>query len=289
MLTRIIIYCFLYPLSLLPLWILYGIARLMKVVLYYIVRYRRKVVRTNLRNSFPEKSEKELLLIEKQYFQHLCNIFIEGVKLLTISKKQLLKRYHCINKDIVNQYFDKKQSVILLSGHYNNWEWMVLSLDMQFHHHGIGVGKANSNKVFELLINKARTRYGTEVVFADTVRQVFENNKANNIPSAYMMLCDQSPANVQKSFITTFLHQPSAMIYGGEYFAKKYHYPVFYYSVNQYKRGYYEIELQLICEDASTEPYGKIINEYVAHLEKNINEYPQYWLWSHRRWKHKIV
>ena len=101
MLTRIIIYCFLYPLSLLPLWILYGIARLMKVVLYYIVRYRRKVVRTNLRNSFPEKSEKELLLIEKQYFQHLCNIFIEGVKLLTISKNQLLKRYHCINKDVV--------------------------------------------------------------------------------------------------------------------------------------------------------------------------------------------
>lgn len=288
MLTWIAIYGFLYPLSLLPLSILYGIGTCIRFFTYTVFHYRVQVVQENLKNSFPDKSEKELQAIEKAYYKHLTDLIMEGVKGLTISRKNLIKRYYCRQPDIVNDYFKQGKSVILLSSHYNNWEWMVLSLSMQFSHHGIGVGKANSNKIFEKIINKARTRFGTEVVFADTIRGIFEKNDKQNILCSYMMLSDQSPANVKKSYIATFLNQPSAMIFGGEYFAKKYNYPVVYYAVKQIKRGYYEIVLKNITDTPQQLPPGEIIERYIHYLEKDINKYPQFWLWSHRRWKHKL-
>ena len=288
MLTRIAFYLFLYPLSLLPLCVLYGIGTCIRFFIYTVFRYRVAVVRGNLANSFPDKSEEERRLIEKTYYKHLCDLLMEGIKLLTLSRKSLKKRYRCTNPDMVNDYFKQGKSVILLSSHYNNWEWMVLSLSMQFSHHGIGVGKPNSNKVFEKIINKARTRYGTEVVFADTVRAVFDKNEKQQILCTYMMLSDQSPANVAKSHITTFLHQPSAMIFGGEYFAKKYDYPVLYYVVKKLKRGHYEIVLKHITDTPQQLPHGKITDTYVKFLEGDINENPPFWLWSHKRWKHTI-
>ena len=288
MLTRIAFYIFLYPLSLLPLYILYGIGTCIRFLIYTVFRYRVQVVRTNLANSFPDKSKEERKKIEKAYYRHLCDLFMEGVKLLTLSRKSLMKRYHCQNPDMVNSYFKQGKSVILLSSHYNNWEWMVLSLSMQFSHHGIGVGKPNSDKIFEKIINRARTRYGTEVVFADTVRDVFERNEKQQVLCAYMMLADQSPANVGKSYITTFLHQNSAMIFGGEYFATKYNYPVLYYVVKKRRRGYYEVELKNIIDTPQQLSHGEIIRTYINYLEQDINENPPFWLWSHKRWKHKV-
>jgi len=288
MFTRIGIYCFLYPLSLLPMRVLYGIGAGVRFFLCRVFRYRQKVVRENLKKSFPQKTESELAAIERNYYVHLCNLFVEGVKLLTISKKSLMRRYRCVNAGVVNTFFEKGKSVILLSSHYNNWEWMVLSLSMQFSHHGVGVGKANSNKVFEKIINRARTRYGTEVIFADRIREAMENYAQSGKRCAYMMLSDQNPPNVEKSYKTTFLNQPSAMLYGSEYFAKKYDFPVFYYVVKQRKRGHYEIELTQITDTPQSEPYGSIIEQYIKQLERDICEKPEFWLWSHKRWKHKI-
>jgi len=267
---------------------LHGVGAGMRFLLYYVFRYRRKVVKENLKKSFPQKTTSELIAIERKYYAHLCDIFMEGVKLLTISKKSLMQRYRCLNVDIVNSFFEKRKSVILMSSHYNNWEWMVLSLSLQFNFHGVGVGKPNSNKVFERIINKARTRYGTEVIFADTVRDDIQKYDQEQKLCAYMMLSDQNPPNVEKSYITTFMNQPSAMIYGAEYFAKKYNYPVFYYVVKQRKRGYYEIEIKKITDSPQNEPYGNIIEQYINYLQQDICEKPEFWLWSHKRWKHKI-
>lgn len=289
MMTRLLFWLILYPLSLLPLSVLYGIAYLFYLVTRYLLRYRKAVVVLNLQRSFPEKSPEELKLIEKSYYLHLAQIAAEMLKMLTMSRKQLAQRYRCLNPEVVNAYFTQGKSVVLMSSHYNNWEWMVLGLDSMFMHHGIGVGKPNSNKVFEKLINRARTRYGTEVVFADTVRQVFAQNIADDKLCAYMMLSDQSPANPDKSFKTMFLNQPSAMIYGSEYFSKKYDMPVFYYSVKKVKTGYYTVEFQLITDKPKEVEYGFVCKRYVELLEKTIREEPAYWLWSHRRWKHKVT
>lgn len=283
----LLFYGLLYPLSLLPLRVLYALAYPIYLVLTYVIRYRKKITVENLRLSFPEKSQAEIHQLYKRYNRHLSHIIVEMLKMLTLSKEQLDRRYFCKNPELVNRYFEQKRSVILLSAHYNNWEWMILQLDSMFLHHGVGVGKANSNKKFEHLINKARTRYGTEVVFADHVRELFEQNNTNQTPAAYMMLSDQSPNNLKKSYVTTFLNQESCMIFGGEYFAKKYNLPVVYYQVVKDKPGCYHIELELITENPQETQYGEITEKYTRLLEKTICQQPEFWLWSHRRWKNR--
>jgi len=277
----------LFIISYLPLEILYLLFYPFYLFIHYIIKYRKKITIKNLTLSFPEKSPKEILILYKLFQKHLTDIGAEMVKMLSIDRKNVEKRYKCINPEVVNQFYHEKKSVILLSSHYNNWEWMVLRLNEMFLHHGIGVGKANSNKVFETWINKKRTRFGTEVIFADHIRDAFENYNKQKIPCVYMMLGDQSPNNLKKSYITTFLHQESCMIYGPEHFAKKYDMPVIYYEVVKTKRGVYEVYLELITEKPQETATGEIIEKYIQLLEKTIKKEPQFWLWSHRRWKNR--
>lgn len=286
--TRLLFYLILYPLSLLPLRVLYAISHLFYLIIAKLIKYRKNVIDNNLRNSFPEKSEGEIAVIRDRFYKHLSEIAVEMIKMLTCSKKQLKKRYVCVNQEITEPYYLQRKSVILMSSHYNNWEWMVLGLDLFFKHRGVGVGAPNSNKVFEKLINRARSRYGTEIIFADRIREEFKKRDLEDIRTAYMMLSDQSPANPERSFKATFMHQPSAVIYGAEYFALKYNIPVFYYEVIKRKRGYYELHFQLITDNPKETSYGEITTEYLRLLEETIRKEPEYWLWSHKRWKHKI-
>ena len=285
---RVLFYLVFYPLSLLPLWVLYGIAYIFYLIVNYIIRYRRHIITQNLKRAFPEKSEGEIASLRRKYYLHLSQIAAEMLKMLTLSRKKVMKRYRCENPEVVNRFYDEGKSVILMSSHYNNWEWMILSLPMQFKHAGVGVGKANSNKVFEMLINRARTRYGTVVVFADHVRELFQDRELNRKPTTYMMLSDQSPNNMNKSYKTLFLNQPSGMIYGAEYFARKYDIPVVYYEVIKEKTGHYKIVNQLITDKPTTLGNGEIIKQYTRLLEETIRRQPEFWLWSHRRWKHKV-
>ena len=285
---RVLFYLVFYPLSLLPLWVLYGIAYIFYLIVNYIIRYRRHIITQNLKRAFPEKSEGEIASLRRKYYLHLSQIAAEMLKMLTLSRKKVMKRYRCENPEVVNRFYDEGKSVILMSSHYNNWEWMILSLPMQFKHAGVGVGKANSNKVFEMLINRVRTRYGTVVVFADHVRELFRDRELNRKPTTYMMLSDQSPNNMNKSYKTLFLNQPSGMIYGAEYFARKYDIPVVYYEVIKEKTGHYKIVNQLITDKPTTLGNGEIIKQYTRLLEETIRRQPEFWLWSHRRWKHKV-
>lgn len=281
-------YLVFYPMSLLPLWVLYGIAYIFYLVVNYIIRYRRHIITQNLKRAFPEKSEREIASLRRKYYLHLSQIAAEMLKMLTLSRKKVMKRYRCENPEVVNRFYDEGKSVILMSSHYNNWEWMILSLPMQFKHAGVGVGKANSNKVFEILINRARTRYGTVVVFADHVRELFQDREQNRELTTYMMLSDQSPNNMNKSYKTLFLNQPSGMIYGAEYFARKHDIPVVYYEVIKERIGHYKIVNQIITEKPTELENGGIIKQYTRLLEETIRRQPEFWLWSHRRWKHKV-
>lgn len=284
----ILIYLILYPLSLLPLCVLYVIGDFLYLLLYYIAGYRRKVVRSNLENAFPEKSNSERRRLERQYYHHLCNLLVEGVKMLSMSRRNVLRRYRCTNPELLQECLEKKQSVLLMSAHYNDWEWMVLSLEMQTSLHGVGVGKENTNKSFEGIINRFRTRYGTEVVFARSVRECMKQHLEEGLPCAYMMLSDQTPASASRAWLhPSFLNQPTDLIYGSEYFAKKYGFPVFYYRVDHRRRGHYTWTLEKITDRPQDEAYGAIINRYAALLERDIRQQPAFWLWSHRRWKHR--
>jgi len=286
--TYFLIWFICYPLALLPLALLYVLAAPLYMVLNYVVCYRRKVVLENLRNSFPEKDKREIRKLANRYYWHLCQIAVEMVKMLVMPRCILRKRYHCSNPELVNRFFDEGKSVILMSSHYNNWEWMILALDEMFKHHGVGVGKPNSDKVFEKLVNRARTRYGTEVVFADTVRETFERYESQHVPVAYMMLSDQSPNSKSRCYVTDFLHQRTGVIFGAEHFARKYNIPVLYYEVVKERMGKYRVDVQVITEQPNALPEYAITQQYVELLEQTIRRKPQFWLWSHRRWKFKF-
>lgn len=282
----ILFYYVLLPLSLLPMWLLYGISSLTAYFLQYIIGYRSKVIEKNLLLSFSELSIEERKKIKSQFYKHLADVFLEAFKMLSISRKNLMKRYKCNNSEILKPYYDKGQSVILVSAHYNNWEYMVLSLDLQFSHHGIGVGKRMTNKSFGDLMHKKRTRYGTEVCYTDNVKEIISKHENDKNPCVYMLLSDQSPNDSHKCYWTEFLHQDTPVIFGPEYLSKKYNYPVFYYKVNKEKRGYYSFDIIPITDSPNETSYGEITKKHLLQLEKAIKTNPPYWLWSHRRWKH---
>ena len=286
--TFFFIFFICYPLAVLPLAVLYLLLPVVYIVVNHVVRYRRKVVDDNLLRSFPELTVKERRRLRNRYYWHLSQIAIEMIKMLLIPRFALRYRYRCSNPELVNRFYKEGRSVILMSSHYNNWEWMIVALEEMFLHHGIGVGKANSDKVFEKWVNRARTRRGTEVCFADTAREVFEHYETNHIPAAYMMLCDQSPNNPKKCYVTQFLNQTTGVIYGAEYFARKYDIPVLYYEVIKERIGKYRVDVQLITEHPNDEEQYHITQRYTELLEQTIRRKPEYWIWSHRRWKLKF-
>ncbi|MBR4136199.1 MAG: lysophospholipid acyltransferase family protein [Bacteroidales bacterium] len=288
MLTYFFIWFICYPLSILPMVVLYLLAVPIYLIINYLVCYRRKIILQNLRQSFPEKSDREIRRLKNRYYWHLSQLVVEMIKMLTLPKWMLKYRYYCANPELVNRYYEQGKSVILMSSHYNDWEWMIIALDNMFQHHGVGVGKANSDKVFEKLVNRARTRYGTEVVFADTVRETFARYEENHQPAAYMMLADQSPNDKHRCYVTDFLHQKTGFIYGPEHFARQYDIPVLYYQVVKERLGRYRVELQVITEHPNEEPQYSITQRYTELLAQTIQQEPAYWLWSHRRWKFKF-
>lgn len=282
-----VFYGVLIPISLLPIWILYGISNLLSIVLQYLVKYRVEIVETNLKKSFPNKTKKERDRIKKEFYNHLSDIFMEALKMLTISKKNLLKRYSCQNKEVLDKYYKHNQSIILVSSHYNNWEYMVLSLGMQFSFQGLGVGKRMSNKVFGDLMHKRRTRYGTEVCYSDNFKRLIEERKQDKTPTIYMLLADQSPNDKHRCYWADFLNQDTPIIFGPENLSKKENLPIIYYKVSKIKRGYYSFKLIPLEDRPRKTEYGEITLKYLRQLEGTIEQSPQYWLWSHRRWKHK--
>lgn len=269
----------------LPLQLLYLIGDLLYPTLFYVVRYRRRVVESNLKNAFPEKTKQERRRIERAYYRHLIDLLVEALYNLRTTPPQIKRHYQLVNREIVDRYYEQGRSVVLLSAHYNNWEYMVAGLNMLLLHHGIGVGKPLEDKNIGTLITRRRIRYGTEVVDQSNVRQVVEYYHQHRVPCAYMMLSDQSPNDVHKCFWTTFLHQETPFIYGGEHIARKYGYPVIYYEVHKKHRGKYEVVFQELCNNAAEQPQYFVEKQYINLLESTIRKQPEYWLWSHRRWK----
>ena len=256
-------------------------------VIYRLVGYRKKVVRDNLRNSFPEKGEEELRRIERRFYRHLCDIFVEGIYNLVATKRSIMKRYRVTNPELVNRYYEEGRTVVLMSAHYNDWEYMITTLNSHFGHQGIGIGKPLENPRVEKWVFARRTRFGTQVVYADTVRQEVDYYHRYGVPCALMMLSDQTPSNTHRCYWTMFLHQETPFLYGAEHFARKYNYPVLYYRVDKVRRGRYTVSFSLLCENPAEVPQYWIEERYVRMLEADIRREPEYWLWSHRRWKHK--
>ena len=265
---------------------MYLLSDILYLIVYHLVGYRRKVVRENIAACFPDKDAAWRRRLERQYYRCMTDMLVEGVYNVFFSTPPFLKQhYRFVNRHLVDRYYERGQSVVLMSAHLANWEYMVSSLNMQLLHHGIGVGKPLNDKGVAAFITRRRTRYGTQVVDQTDVRQHVAFYQEHHVPVALMMLSDQSPSNPHRSYWTTFLGRDTAFLYGAEYFARKYNYPVLYYTVDRVRRGYYEVTFSTICDDPSAMPQYSIVEQYARRLEDDIRRRPEQWLWSHRRWK----
>ena len=284
MITKIFYYILILPLSLLPYPLLYLLSDIFFLIMYRVIGYRKEVVFANLRNSFPNKSNQELKKIMSDFYRHLCDIIMESVKGFTISEKQLRKRLIIKNPEFSNYFADKGQSIIFVGGHYNNWEICAQAFALYSKHKCIGIYKPLSNAFINDQIYTSRSKYGMHLISMKQTKKSFEDGDE---PKAIVFGSDQNPANPKRAHWVQFLNQDTGVLFGVERYAKEYDWPVVFVSISKVKRGHYEVEYSLITDSPTEQPHGKITEDFTKRLEQDIINQPQYWLWSHKRWKHK--
>jgi KDO2-lipid IV(A) lauroyltransferase len=283
--NRILYYGIILPISSLPFFILYGISDFLFVIFYYLTGYRKKIVLGNIQRSFPEKSAKEHTEICRKFYHHFCDLIVESLKTFTISEKQVAKRVVCVNPELINMYYDQGRSVIIAGGHYNNWEVFAVGVDALIKHKAVGIYKPLSNKYFDNKMRKTRSKYGLYMISTRDVKKVFDE-EVNNL-TATIFAIDQSPSNSNNCYWMEFLHQDTGILFGVERYAKEYNFPVVYGRINKVKRGHYSFEFFELTDTPNETAYGEITERSTRMLEKDIREKPEFWLWTHRRWKHK--
>jgi Kdo2-lipid IVA lauroyltransferase/acyltransferase len=275
---------FLRLLSYLPFPVLYILSDFLFFVSYRIVRYRKKVIRRNLRNSFPEKSAEELKQIEKDFYRHLCDYGVETLKLLTITKPELMKRMQFANPELLANFKANNQSIFFLASHQFNWEWMVVGASLVFPFDIEFVYQPVKNKFFDHFSLVTRSRFGAlGIRRKDVAREIIKRrNKLKGLAS----VADQYPGyESDKKYATTFLNQPTVFFYGTNQLAQLTQFPTLYYKVEKVKRGHYLSTPVVIGQPPYDKAGDEVIKRYVRELEKSIQENPANYLWSHKRWK----
>ncbi len=270
--------------SYVPMPILYFFSDVIYLLNFYIFKYRKRITLNNLRNSFPEKSEKEIQKIAKQFYRHLTDLIFETVKLSNISQKELLKRVEYVNPELLDKYKAKGQHLIVFASHSGNWEWAVgapLVLPFEV----LAVYRKLSDPIVENLVTSSRARFGCiPVEMHHTIREVLHFRKENKQAITWLA-SDQSP--VKSDCWTTFLNQETGFYTGGERIARKLGQPVLYQHMRKVKRGHYEIEFIPICDNPAETKEYEITLRYARMLEERIHQQPAYYIWSHKRWKRK--
>lgn len=284
-------YKFIYPifylLSLLPFWVLYILAGLAYLIVYKLIGYRTRVVRNNLRTSFPEKSQEELKKIEKQFYHWLCDYFFETLKLLSISKKELDKRFIITNPEVITDCFKEGQNVAAILGHYCNWEWLT-RVGKDFNNEKWKVGIIYHplyNKVFDKLLIDIRTSESSITVPKKDILRQLLTFKKDGVMSILGYVSDQSPKWENIHLWLPFLNHDTPVFTGGERIMRKMNDAIFYVEMKRLKRGYYTCTYHLITKEPNSLPEHEITRIFFQMLEKTVQNNPQYYLWSHNRWK----
>ncbi len=272
--------------TLLPLPVLYIFSDILFFFLYYFPSYRRKVVSANLRNSFPEKSEEELKKIEKNFYKHFADMFIEILKLRNMSNSSQSERFTYSNTEIFDRLREEKRDVIGVLGHYNNWEWPTL-LGQKVNYLSTVIYRPLQNKYADRFINDQRIKDGLKLAPMSMILRDIINYRKQNINTFSVFIADQTPPGLESNLWTTFLNQDTAFFTGAGRIAAKFDMAVVYLNIQKKKRGYYNVDFELLFDHTAGTDEKTITEKYVRRLERAITEKPDYWLWSHRRWKHK--
>ena len=269
-----------------PMRVLYFHSDLLFILFYHLVRYRRDVVDENLANSFPEKSKEERKGIARKFYHHLCDCFLETLYFERITNEKVKKRITFLNPELPNDYMNQGRQVIVLMGHYNNWECFN-NWGLHTRHKSYAIYKKLRNKAFEKFFIHLRSRFGSFPLERSlTFRQLNDDSKSG-VPSLSLFLIDQTPREHDIQYWTTFLNQETAVIVGPEKVASKLNAVVLFAKTRKVKRGFYEVEYVLITDNSKHCPKFEITEKSNQLMEKLIIRNPEFWLWSHRKWKHK--
>ncbi|MFH7005661.1 lysophospholipid acyltransferase family protein [Flavobacterium bizetiae] len=286
-LVYILAYPLLWLISILPFRIFYWLSDFVCFIIYRIVGYRRKVVRENLTLTLPHLSKSELKVIEKKFYHHMCDMFMETIKTMSISPEEMNKRFRVTNLDLVNEYAKKGKSVILVASHYASYEWL-LTINPKIDFKGIAVYKRVANPYFDKLVRKIRSKYDTELVETRKAIPTMAQNQRDGILSMYGLASDQSPKIDRIFHSMKFMGVEVPVHTGAEMLAKKYDLSVIFVKVKKVARGYYEATFVSIADNPHDYPNFDITEKYLREVEKQIYEAPEFYLWTHKRWKHRV-
>ena len=286
LLVYIIFYPFIWIISKLNFTSIYLISDLLYYILYYIFSYRKKVVRKNLELAFPEKSKKERRRIEKENFRNLTDIFLETFKSNNIKEKDLIERFSFKNPELLEKIYNNNQEVIVMCSHYCSWEWVfVIQKITKFKINAIY--KKLSNKYFDKWTKDRRSRYGANMISTkDTYREVSRLSKLKSL-NFYGFASDQSPKKSKAVYWGNFLNNWVPIHTGAEVIAKKYNMATVFMDVQKVKRGYYEASFSLITEKPNSFKKFELTDKYIEFVEKQVRNKPEYYTWTHKRFKHR--
>lgn len=286
---KFIIYALTYPviwiLSRLPMFFLYIISDFFYAIIYYIVGYRKKVVFTNIKLAFPEKSDKEVTAIGKKFFRHFTDLVVESIKAFSISEKEIKKRYTYKNVEIINKFASEGRSIALTGSHQCNWEWSF-GLPLFANINCYGAYTRIRNPYFEKVIKASRMRFGYDGVPTVEFKKAIDERVKNKVQSLYILLSDQSPELHKTKYWSRFLNHKLPVYVGAEELAKKYDFVVINMNVTKLKRGHYEADFQLLTENPNELPNYGVMDRFLKIVEPHIQKQPEYYLWSHKRFKH---
>ena len=285
LLVFVLAYPFLWFISILPFRLFYAFSDFSFFLIYRVIGYRKRVVRDNLKLAFPEKSDKEIKKIEKDFYRHMCDLFLEMVKTMQLSKGEVKKRYHIINIEELKK-IEKTKSILLACSHYANWEWNT-SINNYIDSKCYAVYQKIGNRYFDSLVKRIRAKWNTTLITQkETMATVVRNHK-NNIRAVYGMVNDQSPQAHLAQYWTEFMGIKAPIFTGVESLARKLDLAVVFLKVSKVKRGYYEAEFIPITISGKSTEKNEITDRFLRLTEQQIRERPEHYLWTHRRWKHR--
>jgi len=285
LIAYILLYPFLWLISILPFRILYIIPDVIYILIYHILGYRKKVVNSNLHLAFPDKTDDEIKTIRKKFYHHLCDMLLESIKSITISEAEMKKRYVFKNVEAVHKLEKENKSIVLFMGHYASWEWVFI-LQKHVNHIGYAVYKQLSNKYFDALVKRIRAKYNSYLITTKETFPTLIQAKQDNQLTLNGFVFDQSPKLDKAIHWQNFMGKKVPVHVGAEILAKRLDMATLFLKVKKIKRGYYEATIMDIIKDPKSIEDFKITDAYLKHVEDEILEAPEFYLWTHKRWKH---
>ena len=286
LIAYILIYPLLWIISILPFKLLYAVSDFLYLFIYRVFGYRTKTVKENLRLAFPEKSKEEIKRITKIFYQHLCDMIVESVKSMTISEEEMKKRYVFTNIEEIHKLEKLNKSIVLMCGHYASWEWIFI-LQRYINHKGYAVYKRLANKYFDRLVKRIRARYNSYLITTKETVPILTKSKIQGELTINGFISDQSPKVEKAHHWGDFMGVKVPIHTGAEMLAKKLDMAVVFFAVKKIKRGYYETTFKTLCTDPNEYKDYEITDMFIKLVEKQIKEAPEYYLWTHKRWKHR--